>query len=526
MYEELNIFIKNNFGWSLNTEELCKIHQKYYDEETKTLCYDRLLKDIQLNVSRKQYLTYSDTISKENQILSYEEILASLRKTLLSRLERIKGENILKKAYLLLGESRNPLLTKDQLNQSLQIRLSLTLSDSDLGQLFSVLDRKASGLISMRELIQVLLQDSMKEQLVMCLPLSDSKPSTRGGSRLAVVARNDISISVPQANPVNSCSLVPPNELQCRYYSNEEIESSIYHRISDSISTSASVNASKVKLLMKLMVSGEKNGDASNRSIDFNQMKYVLWKVLRLNITESNIKNFFLAYSKDIIQPIEAARFCSTLLDNQNNKQPTSNHLPQDRSHSSAVTNVASSASTETGTLSVHAIEELIRGKCLERIKNAFPHASLYKLFRESDTETRFISKDRLQTLFRQSFDLVFNQNDFDMFFMKHQNPSTLKIDVHLFLKSLISIPMNYVSVIHHPDSAKTEADFNPLIPKDAKVVKKEVLLAKVMEDMTGRRQSINHLNGTGCHKKGEPKPQLKEIRPDSENPDCGPAFI
>jgi Ca2+-binding EF-hand superfamily protein len=506
MYEELNIFIKSNFGWSLNAEELFKIHQKYFEQESKSVNYDRLLKDIQQNVTRKQYATYFDTISKGNQVLTFEEILASLRKTLLLRLERVKGENLLKKAYLLLGESRNPFLTKIQLNQSLQIRLSLTLSDADLQTIFSVLDPNNTGLISMREFVQVLLKDSANEQLNMCLPLSDSKPST--GTRSGTTV-NTLPQAASPVKPTSIDSVVPPNELRCRYYSNEEIESCIFNRVSDSISVSSSVNASKLKLLMKLMVSDEQNGGASSRSISFNQMKYVLWKVLRLNITESNVQSFFMTYSQDVNQSVDVASFCSTLLDNQGNKQTKSNHLPQNRDFSSVVMNVKSLTSGRS--VSVNEVEELIRIKCLERIKNSYPNASLYKLFRESDTETRFISKNRLQTALLQSFDLVFNQNDFDLFFEKHQNPSTHKIDIQLFLKKLIALPVIPVETNPHSESGRTEADFNPLIPKDSKVVKKEVLLAKVIEDMTGQRRSVNHLNGTGHYKKEESKPSLKQ---------------
>lgn len=133
----------------------------------------------------------------------------------------------------------------------------------------------------------------------------------------------------------------------------------------------------------------------------------------------------------------------------------------------------------QKSTLSPEKIEELIFLKCTERLKNDHPHASLHKMFRESDGDPRTITRKGMRAVFHR-FDILMAPAEFDAFYAKHDRGDG-KIDVHSFLKVIMPA---------------VNPDVNPFVPKDPTRVKMETTLSHVLAEMTGRRHDVSRLNG------------------------------
>lgn len=135
-------------------------------------------------------------------------------------------------------------------------------------------------------------------------------------------------------------------------------------------------------------------------------------------------------------------------------------------------------------TRSPEQVEALLLAKCNERMKSDNPHVSLYKMFRDttvnSANSTREITRLGMKTILAK-FDILMRHDDFDAFFSKHDRG-----DSCINTKDLLAHLM--------PPSS---SEVNPYIPKDPSEMRYESELAKIIEELTGRRKSVTqHLNG------------------------------
>ena len=332
-HEEINHFLRQKTGWTLKKEESIKLYHQYVDPVTNQVNYSQLLHDLHEGVVLKEkggYFT-NDILLDPERHLSFREIINWLKTELLRRVNYLKGESLEKKARLLLGEKQAPLLTKPQLRTSLQVRLSVSLTDSELNELFHTFDIHNSGFLSVKSLIDKLLENMDSTSTPQAAPPGSAKSSNRtsrtssatgsrpgskiGGRTLKLAAQGQPAVESNESHHAYDqryLNLLPPDEKQCRYYSLEEIENLIILRIQEKYPTSQPF----IRSLLSFF--GENHSTTPLPSISLNQMRYLLWKKLKLNITDANIMAFYLKYSKDLQQPIPLQNLCMRLLKEQN----------------------------------------------------------------------------------------------------------------------------------------------------------------------------------------------------------------
>lgn len=598
--DELAEFLKFRTGWNLRTSELIKLYSRYYDDHTKSIDYNKLMIDFREGILIKETSNFLDSaaLSKQKRHLTFDQVIDTIYQAISHRIECLKGEDKLKKAYLLLGESRSAVVTRAQLKAACQGRLSIFFNDSEINEIFTHLDNNREGVVNTRQLINCILKRS-SESKDMSLPigygLNDRKYKTRKNT---YEDNQEANITYDkQFRGLNA-----PDPVHCRAYSIEEVESFIADRIFER----SNLNDTMVKTTMKLFGDGENISNAYHH-ITLDMLRYTLWKRLKMNITDEDIMRFFRKYAKppgyssilmfDFIEGIVKKRSLNEpLLDNrgQDDKQTRNklmaslqqnatlesflillrqkindminresraphyllgaNHrmtetqtkeflrqklhidldqlprefieefhqeyrvnglidikrvmteamsireekvrgaafadaigvLPQQTLLNGALVTVdRMPSSLSKARMSPEKIEELIYSKCIERLKNEHPHASLHKMFREAgsgdsfSTDSRTITRRGLRTVFSK-FDIIMSEIEFDAFFAKHDRGDG-KIDTHFFLKCIMP-PM--------------DVDSNPFTPKDPATVKMEMNLAHVMEDMTGKRREVSYLNG------------------------------
>lgn len=142
-------------------------------------------------------------------------------------------------------------------------------------------------------------------------------------------------------------------------------------------------------------------------------------------------------------------------------------------------------SSLKQAKLSPADIEQLIRSKCNERLKNDHPHASLHKMLRDNDSiDARVITRSGMNKILRL-FDIIMDQDDFERFFLKHDRGDGV-IDVHQLIKVLLP-----------PDNLSD----NPLIPKDPKDAYAESQLSNALRNITGKQRRVTLLNGIGSNR-------------------------
>lgn len=146
----------------------------------------------------------------------------------------------------------------------------------------------------------------------------------------------------------------------------------------------------------------------------------------------------------------------------------------------SMVTVTKMPASLKQLRMSPEAIESILRAKCNERLKDSLPHASLYKMFRDSGADTKTITrKGMLKVL--NLLDIITDERDFEAFSAKHDRGDG-NIDIHEFLRRLL--PADNV-------------DSNAFVPKDPAVAHTEVVISNALRQVTGHQREVGNLNGT-----------------------------
>lgn len=310
--EELGQFIKFRTGWNLSTGELVKLHAKYFNEAHQSIDYNRLMEDLRQGVFIKEHSNFldGDATTKHSRHMSFSEIIDQLHRQILTRIQTMKGENHLKKAYLLLGESRSSVTTRQQLKAACQSRLSVFLTDSEVDEIFNKLDKNHEGSINIRELISLVLKRELQEpNMSVVMNKNDGIHKVR---KSTYEDNQNASITYDK----QFRGLNPPNPAHCRSYTIAEIESFI----SDRIFERSNLNASMVKTTTKLFGDGENT--TGEHVITLDMMRYTLWKRLKMNITDEDVQKFFAKYAKGPENTISMFDFIEGLVKKCNINQP------------------------------------------------------------------------------------------------------------------------------------------------------------------------------------------------------------
>lgn len=603
MEEFVEVF-KARTGVNVGATEAIRLYSRYFDSQRKEIDYNRLMSDIREGViSKDSALNPSDNATaKQKKPLSFDDIVDLLHRKLTSRIQTLSGDP-LKNAYLLLGESRSSVVTRQQLKIACQSRLSIFLKDSEIEEIFLHLDKGRDGTINIRQLIDLVLKsNSDGDNLSYTMSVKEHKSSKDRSS-------NNHNSYITYDNKFKD--LVAPDPSHCRNYSVQEIKNYIFDRIFER----SNLNDNLLKTTTKLFSYGESvNG---YNVITLDMLRYTLWKRLKMNVSDEDLQRFYLKHAKgpngtillfDFIEAIITRHPTPTpIIDDRcqldKNKLKTAPHENQNieyfliyvRKKLNEMINRESRAPhyllhgntrmTENqakdflrgrlginiddqsvfsvqlksavlqeyrsnslidvkrilleamaikeehvrpaedliGTLlpnqtllnsstvcidrlpltlskskiSPEKIEELIIQKGTERFKSNLPHASMIKLFRDAEGDSRKISRKGMRTVLYK-FDIVMSPEEFEAFFAKHDRGDGY-IDIQSFLRVLMPA---------------VDVDASPFVPKDPERVKLETSLSQVMEEMTGRRHEVNWLNGPS---NGRTQPEfLQTLKPSS----------
>lgn len=304
--EEVSKFVQQHTSWSLSSAEVVRLYSKYLDRSTGTVDFQQLERDL-LSGIIPRVATDANAVSTNKRITAYEEIINRVRTRLLQRIDCLKGESNLKKAHRLLGESRSSFLRRDQLRHSLSVRLSVVLSDAELDEIFAQLDNNREGLVSIRQLLNVILKSDAKATAT-SLPFNEQGRSTN------------------QEDSLNSSKLSnalgPPDAKTCKPYSVADMEHLIWQKVFEK----ANHESNMLKTLMRLFSNGENT--SGEHFISLNQLKYTLWKRLRANISDADVSRFFVELRHGE-QGIRMTDFVELIIKKEHISRP----LLDDRSH-------------------------------------------------------------------------------------------------------------------------------------------------------------------------------------------------
>lgn len=317
--EELSDFLKARTGWNIGTTELVRLHAKYFDEARQAIDYNRLMDDIRDGVDIKERSNYLDAeaISKQKRYLKFDQIIDLLHSKILTRIETLRGENQLKKAYLLLGESRSPVVTRQQLKIACQSRLSVFLNDNEIEEVFKQLDKDREGTINIRQLISLVLKrESETANMSIVMNSSDKKHRTRS-------VANDDNQNASITYDKKFKDLVPPDPARCRMFTMQEVEDFIFDRIFER----SNLNDNLLKTTTKLFGDGEIT--SGYHTITLDMMRYTLWKRLKMNISDEDVQKFFKKHAKGPNGTILLFDFIEAII----SRRQTNTPLLDDRTH-------------------------------------------------------------------------------------------------------------------------------------------------------------------------------------------------
>lgn len=288
--DDLATFLKRKTGWSLSSSELIKIYSKYYDDKIPGVNYSRLLEDFRQGILIKEQSNFLDAgaIAKQKRHMNYDQVIDAIYSEMITRINCLSGENKLKKAYILIGESRSPVVTRQQLKIACQSRLSLFFNDLEIDEVFDKLDTNRSGTINIRQLINIILRKEDNGVSMSVLGLGEGAPRTYKVRKSTYEDNQNAVITYDKKFK----GLTAPLPVHCRPYSIAEIE----RFIADRIFERSNLNDNMVKTTMKLFNDGESiNG---YHVITLDMMRYTLWKRLKMNVTDEDLQKFYRSYAQ------------------------------------------------------------------------------------------------------------------------------------------------------------------------------------------------------------------------------------
>lgn len=281
--EEFPTIVRNKLGLALTSQELTKLFLKYYNPATNTVDYEKLTSDL-TKVDGNEILTRKDAV------LSISQILNKIRTNLMTKLDQWKEGDKLKNAYRLLSHSRSSVVDRAQLKNALQYRLFLVFSDYEIDEIFKKFDPYGTGTISIQYMINAIIR-------------SDTPTTSKNVASVDVGFDNqDYKIKNFNADKNQNAiytydkkfiGLSPPNAVHCMKISVAELEDIIREKISER----SSLSSTTIQTLTKLF--GDGHNSTGYHYISKDQMRYTIWKKLKLNVSDELICQIFNKYDRN-----------------------------------------------------------------------------------------------------------------------------------------------------------------------------------------------------------------------------------
>jgi len=413
---------------------------------------------------------------------SVREVFSVLRRALLHRAKLSSGDNMLKKAFLLLSDSRSPNLTRSQLRASCLSRLNVFLSDEQADLIFNELDKDREGVVKVRALASTLLLGSPEghnegDHLGSSLEMP-SQRQNKGEKRRGETGGNNEGIKQP-TRTIN--------------FSTKDLEQMIIDRVialttSKSLvqslgiffAESSNINSSRADSITK--------DEGILRGIDRSQMKLSLWKKLKIPASEETIEKIFKKYDPSGTGYIPMQSWVKGIIVNEAERMqlrplqdsfvPAPGQAKYVKQSTGSVdrTEEQRQPTLKSGSVPPGKVEQILYEKIQERGSSA----QMHRFFIEPGLEkSRTISKTGIYNVLRM-FDIFLTTQDFDSFFLANDRGDGL-IDVRKFVDKI---------------TPKFSLADNPIVPKDSQVLKKENELAKQLFQLTGKCRVVSALNG------------------------------
>ena len=237
-------------------------------------------------------------------------IYDKIRECILHRGTAMPGNDDKRKAFLLLANCRSPTLSKEELKLGCLYRLSLPITDEHVSIIFNHFDKNKTGQISVKQLVDEVMQEKMDFEAKFQNTLDLSRSSKTGSL----------------ANSTNQYGPLPSEEAYMKFdktFHNLE-EPSNHHLITkmtllqleESIRDKVTQNCKQnMNLLQALSRSfGDNRERDAKFKVSLHQMKFTIWKKLMIYASEELIESLFKKYDPNNTGYIDLHHFADGVM--------------------------------------------------------------------------------------------------------------------------------------------------------------------------------------------------------------------
>jgi len=242
----------------------------------------------------------------------YEQILGHIRQGVLRKMKSMHKQDLLKNTFALLSEHKSPHLNPSQLKAICLYRLNVALSDDQVAEVFDHLDATGQGLIPIKDLVRVIVKDAYGNHK-MTIEIPPSPPKVFQLMDKSYVHNQAAQVSYDH----KFTGLVPPEPENSLYIpALRDLEIKIFDKIFERTHQGANM----YQQLIRCFSSGR---DKSQRlGISRDQMRYTLWKIFQLNVSNEVIEHLFKRYDTERSGYIPMQTFCDAIMAIGNINEP------------------------------------------------------------------------------------------------------------------------------------------------------------------------------------------------------------
>ena len=242
----------------------------------------------------------------------FASILAHIRKGILVKLKSLPREDMLQNTFRLLSDNRSPFLTPSQLKAACLYRLNVALTDQHIEHIFDRLDPAQKGTLLIKEFVNLLLKDAFGSYEVSVV-IPPSPPKVFEQANKSYVLNQSAKVSYDH----KFSGLVPPEPETALYIpSLRELEGKIFDKIFERTHQGANMYQQLVRLF------SDGRDKTEHHGISRDQMRFTLWKIFQLNVSNEMIEKLFKQFGADKSGFISMQKFSDAIMAIGNINEP------------------------------------------------------------------------------------------------------------------------------------------------------------------------------------------------------------
>lgn len=244
--------------------------------------------------------------SEKKKLSYFETIIGHIRKGIVDKIHSMPKEDVLQNAFRLLSENRSPFLTPKQLKSACLYRLNVSLTDNQVATIFEYVAPAGNGIMRTKDLINLIIKEAYGDYKVTIettgSPPKEVIPHT---GKKSYVLNQSARVSYDH----KFTGLVPPEKETAIYVpALRDLEIKIFDKISERTLPGAN-------MYQQLVHSFSEGRDKTERhGISRDQMRFTLWKIFQLNVSNEVIEKLFTRYDKEKTGFILMERFCDGIM--------------------------------------------------------------------------------------------------------------------------------------------------------------------------------------------------------------------